>query len=147
MQAMQTFERDRIAIRFPDTWTVEEAEDTESGEWTVTVSSPETAFLMMSLQPDADHPGDVADQTLEALRAEYQELDAENVVETICGQPAVGFNADFITADTTTVCRVRCLTTDAGPLMLMVQVSEYDRERNDPVLAAIVKSLDVDADE
>ena len=143
---MQTFERDRIAIRYPENWTAEESEDAESGAWTVTVSSPETAFLIMSLQPDADHPGDVADQALEALRAEYEELDSEDVVESICGQPAVGFNADFITADTATVCRVRCLTTDAGPLMLLAQVSEYDRERNEPVLAAIVKSLDVDAE-
>ncbi|AWM39589.1 hypothetical protein GobsT_20660 [Gemmata obscuriglobus] len=144
---MQTFERDRIAIRYPESWDIEEAEDAESGAWTVTVSSPETAFLMMSLQPEADHPGDIADQTLEALRADYQELDAENVVETICGLPAVGFNADFITADTTTTCRVRCVATDAGPLLLMVQVSEYDRARNEPVLAAIMKSLDVDTDD
>lgn len=143
---MKLFERDRIAFRYPENWTVEESEDAESGAWAVTVSSPETAFFMLSLQPDADHPGDVAEQSLEALRAEYAELDSENVVETICGQPAVGFNADFLTADTATVCRVRCLTTDAGPLLVLAQVSEYDRERNDPVLDAIVKSLDVDAE-
>ena len=138
---MQSFERDRIAIRYPDSWTAEEAADDDTGAWTVTVQSPDTAFLMLSLQPDADHPGDVAEQALEALRAEYKELDVEDVVETICGQPAVGFNADFLTVDTATACRVRCLATDAGPLLLMSQVSEYD-----PVLAAIIKSLDVDAD-
>ncbi|HEY1186664.1 MAG TPA: hypothetical protein VGE74_03355 [Gemmata sp.] len=143
---MPIFERDRIAIRYPESWTVEETEDAESGAWAVTVSSPDTAFLQMSLQPDADHPGDLADQTLEALKGEYEELDWEDVVETIRGQPAVGFNADFLTLDTATTCRVRCLATDAGALLLLTQVSDYDRERNDPVLTAIVGSLDVDTE-
>ncbi|MBY0458727.1 MAG: hypothetical protein K2V38_15420, partial [Gemmataceae bacterium] len=64
---MNTFERDGIAIRYPASWAAEESEDAESGAWTVVVQSPETAFLMLSLQPDADHPGDIADQTLAAL--------------------------------------------------------------------------------
>lgn len=143
---MNTFERDRIVIRYPTNWTVDEAADPESGGWTVTVSSPDTAFFMMSLQPDARDPGDLADQTLDALKGEYKELDSEEVMETICGQPAIGFNADFLTVDTATSCRVRCMDTFAGPLLLLTQVSEYDREQNEPVLTAIIKSLDVDAE-
>ena len=143
---MHTFERDGISFRYPRNWTIEVAEDDESGGWTVTVSSPETAFLMASLQPDATDGGDLSDQTLAALKSEYAEFDAEEVMETICGLPAIGFNADFLTVDTTTICRVRALDTFAGPLMLMSQVSEYDRDKNDPVLLAIVKSLDVETD-
>jgi hypothetical protein len=41
---------------------------------------------------------------------------------------------------------VRALDTFAGPLLLMAQVSAYDRAANDPVLRAIVQSLNVDAD-
>lgn len=143
---MNSFERDGISFRYPAGWAVEVESDGASGGWTVTVSSPETAFFLASLQPDAADGGDLADQTLATLRDEYKELDAENVTESICGLPAVGFNADFLTVDTATACRVRGLDTFAGPLLLLAQVSEYDRERNDPVLLAIVKSLDVDAD-
>jgi hypothetical protein len=143
---MQTFERDRISIRYPDDWTAEAAEDPESGGWAVTVSSPETAFFMMSLQPDANDSGDLSDQTLAAMKGEYKEFDAEEVMETICGLPAIGFNADFLTVDTAILCRVRCLNTFAGPLLLLSQVSEYDRDRNDPELRAIVASLDVEAE-
>jgi hypothetical protein len=143
---MNTFERDGISFRYPADWTAEVDEDAESGGWTVTVSSPDTAFLMVSLQPDAADGGDLSDQVLAALQGEYKELDAENVMETICGLPAVGFNADFLTVDTAIACRVRGLDTFAGPLLLMAQVSEFDREKNDPVLRAIVKSLDVEAD-
>jgi hypothetical protein len=148
---MNTFERDAISFRYPADWTVEVDEDAESGGWTVTVNSPETAFFMASLQPEASDSGDLADQALadqalESLRSEYKELDAENVTETICGMPAIGFNADFLTVDTAIVCRVRCLNTFAGPLLLLAQVSEYDRDKNDPTLLAIVKSLDVETD-
>jgi hypothetical protein len=143
---MNTFERDGILFRYPANWSCEIQDDAESGGWTVTVTSPETAFFMASLQPDASDAGDLADQAMESLKSEYRELDAENVMETICGLPAIGYNADFLTVDTAIVCRVRALDTFAGPLLLLAQVSEYDREQNDPVLQAIVKSLDVEAD-
>ncbi|MBM3980225.1 MAG: hypothetical protein FJ304_08060 [Planctomycetes bacterium] len=142
---MNTFERDGISFRYPVGWSVEVAADADGG-WSVTVSSPDTAFFLASLQPEAADGGDLADQTLAALQSEYKELDSENVMETICGLPAVGFNADFLTVDTPTACRVRGLDTFAGPLLLLAQVSEYDRAKNDPVLRAIVQSLDVDAD-
>ena len=143
---MNTFERDGISFRYPAGWTAEFAEDADSGGWVVTVQSPQTAFLLVSLQPDAADGGDLADQTLDTLKAEYKELDSEDVMETICGLPAIGFDADFLTVDTATHCRVRALDTFAGPLLLLSQVSEFDRGENEPLLLAIVKSLDVETD-
>ncbi len=142
---MNTFERDGISFRYPTDWTAEIEEDPDGG-WSVTVSSPDTAFFLASLQPEASDAGGLADQVLDSLKEVYSELDFEDVTETICGLPAVGSNADFLTADTAVVCRVRGLDTYAGPLLLLAQVSEFDRERNDPVLQAIAKSLDVDTD-
>jgi hypothetical protein len=141
---MNTFERDGISFHYPANWSVEADEDIETGGWTVTVTSPETAFVMVSLQPEAPDPAYLADQTFDAIKAEYKELDAEDVTETVAGQPAIGFDVDFLTVDTAITCRVRCLNTPAGPLLVLAQVSEYDRERNDPALRAIVASLKVD---
>jgi hypothetical protein len=140
---MNTFERDGISFRYPENWTAD-VEESEDGGWTVTVSSPDTAFVLVSLRPDAGDPADLADQTLAALRAEYKELDSENRVETIAGQMAIGHDVDFLTLDTPITCRTRSLETPAGPLLVLVQVSEYDRDANDPVLRAIVTSLKVD---
>ena len=143
---LNTFDRDSISFHYPANWSVEMDEDSARGGWTVTVTSPEMAFLTVSLQPDARDPADLADQTLAALKGDYKELDAENVMETIAGLPSIGFDADFLTVDTAITCRVRCLDTLAGPLLLLAQVSEYDREKNEPVLRAIVASLKVEAD-
>jgi hypothetical protein len=49
-----------------------------------------------------------------------------------------------MTVDTATECRTRCLNTPAGPLLIMCQTSEYDREQNEPVLRAIIASLAVE---
>ncbi len=142
---MQSFERDGIRVRFPADWSGEAIDDPDGG-WTFTATSLQTAFFMMSLQPEARDSGDLSDQTLAALKDEYREFDAEEVMETICGLPAIGFNADFLTVDTSTTCRVRCLNTLAGPLLLLSQFSEYDREQNEPELRAIAASLNVDAE-
>ncbi len=139
---MNPFQRDGISFTHPANWRVE-ADDSDGG-WAVTVSSPDTAFVIVSLQPEARDPADLADQTLESLKADYQELDAENRVETIAGRMAIGHDIDFLTLDTPITCRTRCLETPAGPLLVLTQVSEYDRDANDPVLRAVVASLRVD---
>jgi hypothetical protein len=154
---MNSFERDGISFQYPANWTLETDEgagesaadtgdDEGGGGWVATVTSPDTAFLMVSLRPDAEHPADLADQTLDALKADYKEIDAENVMETVAGVPAIGFDTDFLTVDTVITCRVRALDTFAGPLLVLYQVSEFDRERNEPVLQAVIASLSVEPD-
>ena len=140
---MNTFERDGISFRYPANWAAD-VEESEDGGWAVTVTSPETAFVTVSLRPDAGDPAELADQTLAALKAEYKELDADDAVETIAGRVAIGHDVDFLTLDTPITCRTRSLDTLAGPLLVLVQVSEYDRDANDPVLRVIVASLKVD---
>jgi hypothetical protein len=140
---MDTFSRDGISFRHPANWRVE-AEESEDGGWAATVSSPGTAFVLLALRPDAADPADLADQTLAALKADYKELDAENRVETIAGRMAIGHDIDLMTLDTAVVCRTRCLDTPAGPLLVLCQASEYDRDGADPVLRAIIASLTVD---
>jgi hypothetical protein len=139
---VQIFERSGIRFQYPANWTAD-AEDAEDG-WTVTLQSPETAFVLVSLRPDAATAAQVADEALDALRIEYPELDSEPALDNVAGQPAVGHDIDFLTLDTAIVCWTRCVETSAGPLLILCQTSEYDRERNEPVLRAICASLRVE---
>jgi hypothetical protein len=139
---MKTFERSGVRFSYPANWQID-AEDAGDG-WTVTLQSPQTAFLLVSLRPDADTPARVADEALDALRAEYPELDADPAVDSLVGQPAVGHDVDFMTLDTAIVCWTRCIETSAGPLLVMGQTSEYDRAENEPVLRAVIASLQID---
>jgi hypothetical protein len=139
---IRTFERDGVSFKYPGNWSVE-SEDAGDG-WTVTLTSPETAFLLVSLRPDADSPLQVAEEALSALRAEYSELEAVQVVDNLAGQPAVGHDIDFLTLDTPIIGWTRCVDTGRGPLLVLCQSAEYDRDANEPVLKAVCASLTVE---
>ena len=139
---IQVFERTGIRFRYPSNWTID-VEDAGDG-WTATLQSPETAFVLISLRPDAENAAQVADEVLEVLRAEYPELDAETAVDSIAGQPAIGHDIDFLTLDTAILCWTRCVETPQGPLVVMGQTSEPERSQNEPVLRAVLASLQIE---
>ena len=140
----KVFTRAGIAFQYPGDWTVE-AED-DGAAWSVTLQSPGTAFAVVSLRPEAVGPAEVIDETLAALRTEYKELDAEPVVESLGGLPAVGHDIDFLTLDTGIACWSRCAGTADGNLLAFAQVSELDRARYEPALRTLLRSFTI-ADE
>jgi hypothetical protein len=139
---MKTFTRGGIRIQYPTNWTVE-AED-DGPAWSANILSRDTGFVLASLRPDLEHPAELVDEALAALKAEYKDLDAEPVVDSIAGQPAVGYDVDFLAVDTSVVSYIRGLYTPDGPLLLLAQVSEYDREENEPLLKAVIASVMVE---
>lgn len=139
---MKRFGRDGIQFQYPANWQLD-LDDAEDG-WTVTVQSPATAFVIISLRKDANTAAQVAEETLSVFRSEYSTLDAEPALDSIAGLPALGFNLDFVTLDATITCRIRCVDTSAGPLLVLTQTSEYDREPHEPILEAIGASIQLD---
>jgi len=139
---MKTFTRAGISFKYPADWAVER--DESGGGWTATVQSKGTAFFMLSLQPDAEVPIRLAEETLAALKAEYPGVEADEVVEPVAGLPAVGHDLEFLTLDTTTSAFTRCLDTLDGPLLAMGQTGGYDYAEHWPVLLAIKETLKVE---
>jgi hypothetical protein len=139
---MKTFTRGGVRIQYPLNWTVET--DDDGPAWSANLVSKDTAFVLASLRPDAEHPAELADEALAVLKAEYKDLDADPVVENIAGQPAVGYDVDFLAVDTSVVSFIRGLNTPDGPMLLLAQVSEYDRERNEPLLRAVIASVQIE---
>lgn len=140
-----TFARDGVHFQYPGNWPLDV--DTPEGDaagWAATVQSPATAFALVSLRPDADTPALLAAETFAALKAEYPDIEAEGRVDTLAGLPAVGHDFDFLTVDMAVSGWTRCVDTPAGPLLVLCQVGEYDREANEPVLRAVCASLRTD---
>ncbi len=143
---LKVYTKSGVAFQYPGNWTSENEDDGES--WAVTVTSPGTAFFIVSLRPDNQTPAQVVDEALDALRAEYKELDVESVIETISGYPAVGYDIDFITVDTTIAAWSRCVSLAEGNLLVIGQVSEFDRRMYEDVLKAMLGSFTIaDGDE
>jgi hypothetical protein len=143
---MKTITRGPISFDYPANWELDIEDDGDS--WTVQLQSPATAIFLASLRPEIDDAGELANETLEALRSEYKELDAEPVVVSLGGWPALGADVDFLTLDTPTLCLIRCLNTSVGPVLFLAQVSEIDRADTEPLLRAMLDSVRVtDGDE
>jgi hypothetical protein len=139
-----TFDRSGVRFQYPSNWTLDV--ETDGDGWTAIVQSPETAFVLVGLRPDADAAAELADEVLDTLRTEYEEIETEDVVVPFAGRPAIGHDVDFLTLDTAVNCRTRCVDTANGPLVVMCQVSHYDRDKNEAVLQAIEASFQI-ADE
>ena len=136
------FDASGIHFKYPENWQLER-EDNEEG-WTVSVQSPETAFLMLSLREDMPSTDQLADTALEALREEYPDLEADDCVDSLAGQPAVGHDIRFFSLDLTNTCWTRSFYSSRGTVLVMCQFNDLESEKNEAVLRAICASLEVE---
>jgi hypothetical protein len=137
----KTFSENGIEFHYPDNW-VPDQDEIDHG-WVVTVQSPSTAFVLVCLRNDEIAPDDLASEALDELREEYDNVEADEVTSTLCRQPAVGYDARFFSFDLTNTCRIRAAQTQHGSLLVMSQMTDLDEEIYEPVMAAIVASLQI----
>jgi hypothetical protein len=136
------FDDSGIHFRYPENWLLER-EATDTG-WTVSVQSPDTAFLMISLREDMPSTESMAETALLALREDYPDLEADDSVDSLAGQPAVGHDIRFFSLDLTNTCWTRSFYSPSGTVLVLCQSSDLDLERNELILRAICASLEVD---
>lgn len=136
------FDSEGFRFHYPENWKLAR-EDGEEG-WTVSLQSPGTAFMMITVREDLPSADEVADATLAALREEYSDLEAKEAMEPICGQPAVGHDIHFFSFDLTNSCWTRSFYTARGTVMVLAQVNDLELESAQPVFRAICASLSVE---
>jgi hypothetical protein len=140
----QRFEEDGISFLYPENWQFQR-EESENG-WTVTLQSPDTAFLVVSYDSSMPDNDLMAQTALDALRGEYKDLETEECLETVAGQPAVGHDVRFFSFDLTNTCWIRSLYSARGTVLVLWQANDLELELTEPVLRAICASLKVEED-
>jgi hypothetical protein len=138
------FHENGIRFQYPENWQMDR-EETGSG-WTVSVQSPGTAFFLVSYDGDMPETELMADTALEALRSEYPGLEADEAVESLAGQPAVGHDVQFFSFDLTNTCWLRSFYSSSGTVLAMWQANDLELESVEPVLRAISASIQLDGD-
>jgi hypothetical protein len=139
-----SFQEDGIQFLYPENWELQR-EDNENG-WAVSLQSPETAFLVLSLDTEMPEMEVMAQTALDVLKNEYKDLEADDCLEAVAGQPAVGHNVRFFSLDLTNTCWIRSFYTSAGTVLVMWQCTDLELEHHEPVLRAICSSLKVEED-
>lgn len=138
------FEEDGIKLQYPENWELQR-EEADSG-WTITLQSPETAFLVLSFDADTPDMELMAETALNALRDEYADLESEDCIETVAGQPAVGHDVRFFSLDLTNTCWIRSFYSARGTVLVLWEINDLELERNEQVLRAICASLEIEED-
>jgi hypothetical protein len=137
-----TFERDGVRFRYPPDWQIETEE--EGHAWTASVQSPGTAFLVVSYVPDVDDPSELVEATVAELKAEYPDLDAEDAVDTLAGQPAIGADVNFVHFDLTNTCWVRAVPAADGAVLVLAQCTDEELDTEGVALQQVMASITVE---
>ena len=133
------YENAVIRFAYPEGWTVDETES-EDGP-TISLQSPFSMFLFITLYDCSRTAQDVADQALGAMQEEYAEMDVEPAAEMIAERAAVGHDVNFFSLDLTNTCWIRALTASRHTVLLFAQANDLDLETAEPTLRAIFASL------
>jgi hypothetical protein len=136
---MNIFDQEGVSFQYPENWQLEQ-EETDEG-WTVSVQSPGTAFLTLTCDSRMPAIEEVAEAVLGTMQEEYPTLEAEPIVDTVAGQPAVGHDMQFFSFDLTNTCWTRSFYGGCGTVLVLCQTSDLESEQYEPVLRAICASL------
>jgi hypothetical protein len=136
------YEDHGIRFQYPSDWEVEASDD--GSRTTLAVNERGgTAFALIVIDSDCPAPAEVADEALEAMRAEYPQLDADPAIEDINGHRAVGHDVEFFTLDFLNACIIRAFRTPRRTVLMLEQWSEtVDGEGPELVFAAVRKSFE-----
>ena len=128
-----------VRFQYPESWQL--TRDDVDGGWTVSVQSPDTAFFMLTFDEGMPDTDVVAETVLEALRAEYPDLEAEDALESLAGQPALGHNVRFFSLDLTNIACTRCFYSDTATILVMWQANDLELDQVEPIFKAMCASL------
>jgi len=135
-----TFDNLGITFQYPDNWQLDE-EELRAGQSAVTVFSPGGAFWSVAVHTALAAPARMAQAALDAMRKEYEDLEAEPVNETIAGHELVGFDLNFFYLDLTNTAGIRSLRADGTTYTIFFQAEDREYSEIGRVFEAMTVSL------
>jgi hypothetical protein len=135
------FENLGISFQYPENWQLDE-EDIRAGQSAVTVYSPGGAFWSVALHTASTAgPAQMAQAALDAMRKEYDDLDAEPAGETVAGHELVGFDLNFFCLDLTNTACIRALRVNGTTYTIFFQAEDREYNEIKPVFTAMTLTL------
>ena len=134
------FDKLGISFQYPDNWTLDE-EDALAGRQSVTVYSPGGAFWSVAVHPRSADPTRLAEAAVDAMRQEYEQLEAEEAREALTGREMIGYDLSFYYLDLTNTARIRCLRTEQTTFTIFCQAEDREFDQIQMVFQAMTTSL------
>jgi hypothetical protein len=135
-----TFDNLGITFQYPDNWQLDE-EELRAGQSAVTVFSPGGAFWSVAVHTSSSAPARMAQAALDAMRKEYEGLEAEPAEESVAGHDLIGFNLNFFYLDLTNTACIRSLRVGGTTYTIFFQAEDREYSEIGLVFAAMTLSL------
>jgi hypothetical protein len=135
-----SYDKAGLSFQYPETWELEE-EVSGQGGIEVTVHSPTGAFWSVRLERSPVDPRRMTQTAVEAMRTEYEGLEAEPATDVVDGSELEGVDMSFFYLDLTSTAKVRTAQTALGTLLVLCQAEDRDFEQLEPVFDAMTLSL------
>ena len=78
---------------------------------------------------------------VDAMKAEYEELEREEIQETVAGRQMIGYDLNFYCLDLTSTASVRCIRTDRATYTVFCQAEDREFAQLQIVFQAFTTSL------
>jgi len=135
-----TYDKMGISFQYPENWTLDE-EDARAGLRAVTVLSPGGAFWSVAVHPGSADPEKMAKAAVDAMRQEYEGVEAEVTCEQVAGCEMVGFDLDFFYLDLVNMAKIRCFRVGGGTYTIFCQAEDREFAEVGGVFEAMTASL------
>lgn len=129
-----------ISFQYPDNWTLDDS-DALLGRKSVTVFSPGGAFWSVTIHSELAEPAKLAAAVIEAMRQEYQGLEAQEAHETMAGRDLTGYDLAFYCLDLTNTARVRSFRAGHSAYTVFCQAEDREFEQVQRVFQAMTTTL------
>src|SRR5260370_11566222 len=110
-------------------------------DWPVAVKRPGPVSMVVRFWGERPTPDGRPATALAALREESPDLEADDCVDSLAGQPAVGHDIRFFSLDLTNTCWTRSFYSSRGTVLVMCQFNDLESDKNELVLRALCASL------
>ena len=138
---MTTFDDLGLTFDYPDDWTADVVRETR--ESSVTLESPGSAFVMVTVIADRPDPGRVLDTAQAALEAEYDDCEVEQPAAEIAGVEADAREIDFTCHDLVSRASLRAFEAGGRTVFVMSQRADIEADEADAAFEAVTGSMRV----
>jgi hypothetical protein len=133
------FQKPGLSFLYPENWALDE--DELSGDKSVTVYSPGGGFWSVAIHHGSAEPSSLANAALETMKKEYQDLEVQEVNETLTGRKMIGYDLNFFLLDFTNTAQIRSLKCNQATYTILCQAEDHEFEQIQRVFQAITISL------
>lgn len=121
---------------YPDNWKIEEETDQS-----VTLESPDGAFLAIVQVTEEITPGDLLQQAKDAMLQEYEMIEEEIEPQQLAGSSFVAEVMRFVYLDLIIVARLMVIPYSGGLYLAHIQGVEQEIDNLTPVFNAMLTSM------